>query len=92
MSAEPRLLSAAVPEDRAGRTVKSLLKSEFHMAEGYIAALKLRPDGIRLDGEKNAADERVISSPDSRVRVLVIPANEELGVARRTVAYMEQHP
>ena len=48
--------------------------------------------GIRLDGEKNAADERVISSPDSHVRVLVIPANEELGVARRTVAYLEQHP
>ena len=48
--------------------------------------------GIRLDGDKIAADAPVISESDSPVRVLVIPANEELGVARRTVAYMEQHP
>lgn len=49
---QPRLLRCTVPPEKDGRTVKSLLKSEFHMAEGYIAALKLRPDGIRLDGER----------------------------------------
>ncbi|MBE6956628.1 MAG: acetate/propionate family kinase [Ruminococcaceae bacterium] len=46
--------------------------------------------GIVLDEEKNAArvDQiRVISAPDSRVKVWVIPANEELGIARRTYEY-----
>lgn len=46
--------------------------------------------GIRLDAEKNAqasGDIRILSSADSKVKVWVIPANEELGVARRTYEY-----
>ena len=46
--------------------------------------------GIELDGEKNAlrsAEARVISTESSKVKVWVIPANEELGVARRTYEY-----
>jgi acetate kinase len=42
--------------------------------------------GIRLDGEKNALRGdgiREISTPDSRVKVLVIPTNEELEIARQ---------
>ena len=69
MSAAPRYLSAAVPEDRDGRSVKSLLKSEFHMAEGYIAALKLRPDGIRLDGERVHTNVRASAGQVLTVRV-----------------------
>ena len=69
MSAAPRYLSAAVPEDRDGRSVKSLLKSEFHMAEGYIAALKLRPDGIRLDGERVHTNIRARAGQVLTVRV-----------------------
>lgn len=45
--------------------------------------------GLELDEAANAApgsDVRVISTARSRVRVLVIPANEELGIARRTFA------
>jgi acetate kinase len=38
--------------------------------------------GIELDEARNAANERVISSDMSRVRVLVIPTNEELVIAR----------
>ena len=47
--------------------------------------------GLELDEAANAApgsDVRVISTAQSRVRVLVIPANEELGIARRTFALM----
>ena len=47
--------------------------------------------GLELDEAANAApgsDVRVISTARSRVRVLVIPANEELGIARRTFALM----
>lgn len=42
--------------------------------------------GIRLDPERNRAlrGEGYISAEDSPVRVHVIPANEELGVARQT--------
>ena len=48
---------------------------------------KLRPLGIRLDEEKNRADAPEISAPDSSVKVLVIPTDEELGIARRTYEY-----
>ena len=47
--------------------------------------------GIKLDEAKNAAchgDEAVISAPDSRVTVVVIPANEELVLAREVFAHM----
>ena len=46
--------------------------------------------GIRLDAEKNAQrsqQARIISAEDSKVKVWVIPANEELGIARRTYEY-----
>jgi len=45
--------------------------------------------GVELDLEKNAefSDEvREISTPNSRVRVLVIPTNEELEIARQALA------
>lgn len=47
---------------------------------------KLAPLGVKLDSGKNAAcrGEGIISAADSQVRVRVIPANEELGIARRT--------
>ncbi len=72
MSAETekaRILSRTVPPEKDGRRVKSLLKSEFHMAEGYIAALKLRRDGILLNGERVHTDTRVRAGDELRVRV-----------------------
>ena len=50
---------------------------------------KLKALGVVLDNEKNEAchGEAVISAEDSKVKVLVIPANEELGIARRTYEY-----
>ena len=56
----------------------------------YIRKLvcdKLRVLGVEIDDRKNSADEREISSENSKVRVLVIPANEELGIARRTYEF-----
>lgn len=49
--------------------------------------------GIVLDEEQNAtvkAQEAVISSPKSRVKILVIPANEELVVAREVKRLLEK--
>ena len=44
--------------------------------------------GIELDAEANGkrGDDNIISTPDSKVKVCVIPTNEELAIARETVA------
>ncbi|MFB0919418.1 MAG: acetate/propionate family kinase [Oscillospiraceae bacterium] len=47
--------------------------------------------GIELDNEKNAergTHPRTISSEISPVKILVIPANEEIGIARNTYDYI----
>ena len=49
--------------------------------------------GIVLDENKNdgcRGDETVISAPGSRVTVVVIPANEELVLAREVSAHMKK--
>ena len=43
--------------------------------------------GVKLDAERNVTNEEVISADDSIVKILVIPTNEELGIARRTYEY-----
>ena len=44
--------------------------------------------GVKLDKEKNniRGEERIISTEDSRVKVLLVPTNEELAICRETVA------
>ena len=44
--------------------------------------------GITIDEEANGkrGEEIAISTPDSKVKVLVVPTNEELAIARETVA------
>lgn len=58
------------------KKVRKLICAHF----GYL--------GVELDEEKNAVRGReiVISTPESRVKVMVIPTNEELAIARETVA------
>jgi acetate kinase len=48
----------------------------------------LEPLGILLDQEKNLqrGGERVISTDDSRVKILVVPTNEELMIVQDTLA------
>lgn len=44
--------------------------------------------GIKLDDERNKVrgEDKIISTDDSKVPVLVVPTNEELAIARETVA------
>ena len=65
----PRYLSRTVPPDLAGSTVKHFLKVRFSMAEGYIAALKLRPDGIRVEGRLAFTDRRLLAGETVTVRI-----------------------
>ncbi len=57
-----------------------------------IVCDQLRHMGILLDPEKNVSctQNAVISTADSPVEIHVIPANEELGVARKTYAYKKE--
>ena len=47
--------------------------------------------GVKLDEEKNnvRGEERIISADDSKVRVLLVPTNEELAIARETLALVK---
>jgi acetate kinase len=47
--------------------------------------------GITLNEEENnkRGPERIISGPDSKVTVAIIPTNEELAIARETVALLK---
>ena len=40
--------------------------------------------GLKLDADKNARDEEIITTPDSPASAHVIPADEEAGVAENT--------
>jgi acetate kinase len=46
--------------------------------------------GITIDQEANKlrGEEVMLSTPDSKVKVAVIPTNEELAIARETVAIL----
>jgi acetate kinase len=53
-----------------------------------LVATPLAPLGLQLDESLNSArvrNARAISTPDSRVSVLVIPTNEELEIARQSL-------
>jgi len=56
-----------------------------------LACGRLSYLGIALDQEKNEkrGEELEISTPDSAVKVMVIPTNEELAIARETAALVK---
>ncbi len=58
----------------------AIVRSEICSHFGYL--------GIKIDEEKNhvRGEEVVISTDDSKVKVLVVPTNEELMIARETLA------
>ncbi len=47
--------------------------------------------GVKIDDEANdvRGEERVISAADSKVKVMLIPTNEELAIARETLALVQ---
>ena len=57
----------------------------------YAIATDLEVLGVKMDAEANKVrgEETVISAADSKVKVLLIPTNEELVIARDTVALVK---
>ncbi len=57
------------------------------VCENYLGYL-----GIKIDDEKNniKGEERIISTPDSKVKVLLVPTNEELMIAKDTKEIIEK--
>ena len=49
--------------------------------------------GIKLDKEKNfvRGEEKLISTDDSKVKIYVIPTNEELMIARDTYKLIKKY-
>ncbi len=60
-----------------------MIREEIIKYLGYL--------GLSLDSEKNnfRGQERIISTPDSTIKACVIPTNEELMIARETVALVK---
>jgi acetate kinase len=47
--------------------------------------------GLKIDHQRNSNKNNIISSDDSKVKVLVIPTNEELLIARDTIQITKQN-
>ena len=54
----------------------------------YLQTDNRQPFYVKIDKEKNKvrSKEVDVSTPDSKVRILVIPTNEEIVIARDTLA------
>ena len=55
---------------------------------------RLKVFGVELDEEANkvrSKQPRTISTPDSKVQVLVVPTNEELAMARQSVELLSDN-
>lgn len=48
--------------------------------------------GVKIDEElnKKRGEDLIISTPDSKVKIMVIPTNEELAIARQTLALVQK--
>ncbi len=44
--------------------------------------------GLKYDKEKNKKNEVIISTPDSKIQVLIIPTNEELEIAKESMSIL----
>ena len=73
------LLFRILPKEMAADTFVEM-DSDMQEYLGYL--------GCKLDAEKNnvRGEERIISTDDSKVIAMVVPTNEELAIARETVA------
>ena len=80
-----RMTHSAPPEDRSMRVQPGVTLAAIREA----VVTRLHNLGFHLDAERNAVrskEPRLISTDDSPVKVLVVPTNEELQMAREVKA------
>ena len=65
-------------------------ENQFNRRSGICKNLEFL--GVKLDEEKNhiRGEEIEISAPDSKIKVWVIPTNEELVIARETMKLIQK--
>jgi len=81
-------------EEQFGNREKFILDSYIPADGDYIVVQKdgtLKSRSFKLDKKTNDVRgvEEIISTPDSKVTVCVIPTNEELAICRETVALVK---
>ena len=59
-------------------------ENQINIRKGICEKLKFMGIEIDLDANNTRGEERVISTPNSRVKVYIIPTNEELMIAKET--------
>ena len=59
-------------------------ENQINIRKGICEKLKFMGIEIDLDANNIRGEERVISTPNSRVKVYIIPTNEELMIAKET--------
>ena len=69
-----RTLCLTVTEELAGQRVKRLLRSQWSIPEGMIARIKLRPDGICLNGRRCRTTDTVVPGDLLQAEVGDVPA------------------
>ena len=59
-------------------------ENQINIRKGICEQLEFM--GVEVDSEANniRSEEKVISTPDSKVKIYVIPTNEELMIAKET--------
>jgi len=72
-----RTVHFTVPEELAGKKVKSILCRELHMAESLVARVKLRKTGILLNGIRTRTNA-IVSAGD----VLAVEVGDEGGAPK----------
>ncbi len=71
-----RTLSVIIPAGMSRKTVKAVLRQELKMANGLIARVKLREQGIMLNGERVHTDRVVHTGDILTVEVGDLPRKE----------------
>ena len=85
ISSDFRDLNAAAND--GNEVAKVTLEAYAYRVAKYLGYL-----GVELDeaaSEKACGEEGIISTPDSKVKLCVIPTNEELAIARETLALVK---
>ena len=65
-------------------------ENQINIRKGVCKKLEFMGVNIDLDANNMRGEEKVISTPDSKIKVYVIPTNEELMIAKETVRLIEK--